>query len=226
MPPSHASGPVRTEAATAFDEAFAACPLIAILRGLTPEEAEDVGEALVAAGISILEVPLNSPRPLESIRKLAIRLAGRAVVGAGTVYRVPDVDAVAEAGGRIIVSPNANPAVIARSKALGLVSAPGVMTPTEAWTALEAGADVLKLFPGEMIAPAVVRAMAAVLPKGTRLVLVGGVGTGNMTDYAGTPIAGFGIGSALFKPGFDAATVGQKARAFMAAFRESGITAP
>lgn len=206
-----------------FDAAFAACPLIAILRGLTPDEAVDVGEALVAAGIRVLEVPLNSPDPLVSIRRLAAALAGRAVVGAGTVYRVSDVDAVAEAGGQIIVSPNANAPVIARAKALGLVSAPGVMTPSEAWTALEAGADVLKLFPGEMIAPTTVRAMAAVLPKGTRLVLVGGVGTGNMKDYAATPIAGFGIGSALFKPGLDAATVGANARAFIAAFGESGI---
>lgn len=206
-----------------FDAAFSACPLIAILRGLTPGEAVEVGEALVAAGLRILEVPLNSPEPLTSIRLLADALAGRAVVGAGTVYRVPDVDAVAEAGGQIIVSPNANAPVIAHAKARGLVSAPGVMTPSEAWTALEAGADVLKLFPGEMISPAVVRAMAAVLPKGTRLVLVGGVGTGNMKDYATSPPAGFGIGSALFKPGLDAATVGANARAFITAFGESGI---
>jgi 2-dehydro-3-deoxyphosphogalactonate aldolase len=207
----------------AFDAAFAACPLIAILRGLTPAEAIDVGEALVAAGIRILEVPLNSPEPLDSIRRLSKALAGRAIVGAGTVYRVSDVDAVADAGGQIIVSPNANPPVIAHAKSRGLVSAPGVMTPSEAWTALEAGADVLKLFPGEIISPAAVRAMSAVLPKGTRLVLVGGVGTANMKDYATTPIAGFGIGSALFKPGLDAASVGANARAFMTAFGESGI---
>jgi 2-dehydro-3-deoxyphosphogalactonate aldolase len=210
---------------SAFDAAFAACPVIAILRGLAPEEAVGVGEALVGAGIRVLEVPLNSPRPLESIRLLADALGARAVVGAGTVYRPGEVDDVAAAGGRIIVSPNANPDVISRTRELGLVSAPGVMTPTEAATALDAGADVLKLFPGEVITPAAVRAFAAILPRGTRLVLVGGVGTGNMKDYAGTPLAGFGIGSALFKPGFDAATVGEKARAFMSAFRESGITA-
>jgi 2-dehydro-3-deoxyphosphogalactonate aldolase len=210
----------------AFDEAFAACAVIAILRGLTPEEAVDVGEALVAAGIRVLEVPLNSPRPLESIAGLARALGPRAVVGAGTVYRPSEVDEVAAAGGRIIVSPNANPAVIARTRQLGLVSAPGVMTPTEAAMALEAGADVLKLFPGELITPAAVRAMAAILPAGTRLVLVGGVGTANIGDYAGTPLAGFGIGSALYKPGSNAATVGERARAFLKAHADSGVGRP
>ena len=163
-----------------------------------------VGEALVAAGIRVLEVPLNSPQPLDSIRHLREALAGRAVVGAGTVYRESDVDDVAEAGGVLIVSPNANPAVIAHAKRLGLVSAPGVMTPTEAISALDAGADVLKLFPGEVISPAAVRAYAAVMPAGTRLVLVGGVTTANLRDYADTPLAGYGIGSALYKPGLSA----------------------
>ncbi len=211
---------------SAFDAAFAACPVIAILRGLQPEEAVGVGEALVGAGIRVLEVPLNSPRPLESIRLLAQALGSRAVVGAGTVYRPGEAEDVAAAGGQIIVSPNANPDVIRRTKALGLVSAPGVMTPTEAATALDAGADVLKLFPGELITPAAVRAFAAVLPRGTRLVLVGGVGVGNMKDYAGTPLAGFGIGSALYKPSSDAATVGEKAKAFLQAYAESGMGQP
>lgn len=210
----------------AFDDAFAACPVIAILRGLKPDEAVDIGEALVAAGVRIIEVPLNSPEPLRSIRALADALAGRAVVGAGTVYRPAEVDQVAEAGGQVVVSPNANPAVIARSKALGLASAPGVMTPTEAATALEAGADVLKLFPGELITPAVVRAMAAVLPPRTRLVLVGGVSAANLGDYVATPLAGFGIGSAFFKPGLDAAAVGARATEFLESYRKSGMVRP
>ena len=210
----------------AFDNAFAACPVIAILRGLRPEEAVGIGEALVAAGVRIIEVPLNSPEPLRSIRALADALGERAVVGAGTVYRAAEVDEVAAAGGQVVVSPNANPAVIARTKALGLASAPGVMTPTEAATALEAGADLLKLFPGEIIPPAAVRAMAAVLPKGTRLVLVGGVSAANLGDYAATPLAGFGIGSAFYKPGLDAAAVGARARDFLEAYRTSGMVRP
>lgn len=209
-----------------FDAAFSRCPLIAILRGLTPEEAEAVGEAILGAGIEILEVPLNSPRPLDSIRLLARRLAGRAVVGAGTVYREQDVDAVAQAGGQIIVSPNANPAVIRRAKALGLVSAPGVMTPTEAATALEAGADVVKLFPGEVITPPAVRAIAAVMPPGTRLVIVGGVSPQTLPAYAATPVAGYGIGSALFRPGLSAAEVGERARSFVASWKEATGRAP
>ncbi|WP_406856152.1 2-dehydro-3-deoxy-6-phosphogalactonate aldolase [Alsobacter sp. KACC 23698] len=200
-----------------FDDAFRRCSLIAILRGLRPDEAVAIGEALVGAGLTILEVPLNSPDPLDSVARLSRALAGRAVVGAGTVYRPSEVDAVAEAGGTLIVSPNANPAVIGRTKELGLVSAPGVMTPTEAVAALDAGADVLKFFPGELIGPAGVKAMGAVLPKGPPLVIVGGVTPETMAAYAGTPADGFGIGSALFKPGLDAAAVAERARAFMAA---------
>ena len=158
-----------------FDQQLAALPLIAILRGITPDEAVAVGEELVSAGFGIIEVPLSSPEPLVSIARLAAAFEGRAVIGAGTVYRAHEVDAVADSGGMLIVSPNCNPAVIARSKELQLVSAPGVFTPTEAMTALDAGADVLKLFPGEALNPTIIRGMAAVLPKGTRLVLVGGV---------------------------------------------------
>lgn len=201
----------------AFDAAFAACPLIAILRGLEPSEAVVVGEALVEAGIRILEVPLNSPDPLLSIARLAAALSGRAIVGAGTVYRVADVDAVADNGGQIIVSPNVNAPVIERTKQLGLVAAPGFLTPTEAALALEAGADLLKIFPGELVSPAAVRAMAAVLPKGIRLVLVGGVTPDTPKLYAGTPVAGYGIGSALFKPGVSAEEVRERARAFVSA---------
>ncbi|MCP8938130.1 2-dehydro-3-deoxy-6-phosphogalactonate aldolase [Alsobacter sp. SYSU M60028] len=208
-----------------FDAAFARCPLIAILRGVEPREAVAVGEAVVAAGIAILETPLNSPEPFESVRLMAAALKGRAVIGAGTVLRPEDVDKVAEAGGTLVVSPNMNPAVIARAKALGLVSAPGVMTPTEAFAALDAGADVLKLFPGEIISPAAVRAIAAVLPKAARLVLVGGVSPESMKGYAATPVAGYGIGSALYKPGLSPEDVGARARAFAAAWRDLGSRA-
>jgi 2-dehydro-3-deoxyphosphogalactonate aldolase len=199
----------------AFNAAFADCPLIAILRGLDPGEAVAIGEALVEGGIRILEVPLNSPEPLVSIARLASALSGRAVVGAGTVYRAADVDAVADNGGQVVVSPNANAPVIERTKQLGLVSAPGILTPTEAALALDAGADLLKIFPGELASPAVVKAMAAVLPRGTRLVLVGGVTPDTPRVYAGSPVAGYGIGSALFKPGVSPDDVRERARAFV-----------
>ena len=204
-----------------FDEKLAALPLIAILRGITPDESLAVGDALVSAGFGIIEVPLNSPDPLISIARMAKHLAGRAVIGAGTVYRVADVDAVHQAGGTLIVSPNCNSAVIARSKELGLISAPGIFTPTEAMTALDAGADVLKLFPGEALNPTIVRGMNAVLPKGTRLVLVGGVTPDTPKQWRDAPIAGYGIGSALYKPGLTAQEVGARARAFVAGVRGS-----
>ena len=184
-----------------FDAAFAACPLIAILRGIKPDEAEAIGEALVRAGINIIEVPLNSPDPFESIERLAKSLAGRAIVGAGTVLRRSEVDRVADCGGTLIVSPNANTDVIAHTKFLGLVSAPGVLTPTEAFSALESGADVLKLFPGELMPPEGIKAISAVLPINTRMVLVGGVSESSFKTYAATPLAGFGFGSSLYKPG-------------------------
>ena len=204
-----------------FDETLAALPLIAILRGITPDESLAVGDALVSAGFGIIEVPLNSPDPLISIARMAKHFAGQAVIGAGTVYRVADVDAVHQAGGTLIVSPNCNPAVIARSKELGLISAPGIFTPTEAMTALDAGADVLKLFPGEALNPTIVRGMNAVLPKGTRLVLVGGVTPDTPKQWRDAPIAGYGIGSALYKPGLTAQEVGARARAFVAGVRGS-----
>jgi 2-dehydro-3-deoxyphosphogalactonate aldolase len=208
-------------AIAAFDQAFATCPLIAILRGLHPSEAVSVGEALVAAGITILEVPLNSPEPYDSISKLSGALKGRAVVGAGTVYRRTEVDRVVEAGGTLIVSPNANPEVISHTKSLGLVSAPGFFTPTEAIAALDAGADVLKIFPGELMTPSGVKALNAILPKGTRMVLVGGVGEASFATYSATPLAGYGIGSSLYAPGVTADEVGQRATRFITAFRQS-----
>ncbi len=153
----------------AFDAAFARCPLIAILRGVRPEEVEEIGEALVEAGFTLIEVPMNSPDPLDSVARLATRFAGRAVIGAGTVLREDQVAAVGAAGGTMIISPNANLRVIVASAAAGLVSLPGIATPSEAFAALEAGATALKLFPAEAASPAVVKAMRAVLPGDARL---------------------------------------------------------
>lgn len=205
-----------SENALLFDQHLKAMPLIAILRGITPDEAVAVGEELVGAGFGIIEVPLNSPDPLVSISRLAAAFEGRAVIGAGTVYRADEVNTVCDNGGTLIVSPNCNPAVIERTKELGLISAPGVFTPTEAMTALDSGADVLKLFPGEALNPTIVRGMSAVLPKGTRLVLVGGVTPDTPKQWKDAPLAGYGIGSALYKPGLTPREVGERARAFVA----------
>lgn len=196
-------------------------PLIAILRGLTPAEAPAIGDALVDAGITTLEVPLNSPDPLDSIAILAERLAGRAIVGAGTVLSVADVDAVADAGGQIIVSPNCNVDVIAQTKARGLASWPGIFTPTEAFAALAAGADGLKLFPGAMAGTTGLSAMRAILPKGTQVYAVGGAWPENFGAWIAASADGFGIGSALYKPGASAADVRQKAAQIVAAYVEA-----
>ena len=204
-----------------FDARFAKTPLIAILRGLTPPEALDVGEVLVAAGIELIEVPLNSPDPYASIALLAGALAGRALVGAGTVLDVAQVEEVMQAGGQLIVSPNASPDVIALSRARRLVSLPGCVTPTECFAALKAGAHALKLFPGELVTPASAKALAAVLPAGTRMILVGGVSAATLPQWVGTAVHGFGIGSALYKPGMSAAGVARHASAFVTAYREA-----
>jgi 2-dehydro-3-deoxyphosphogalactonate aldolase len=204
-----------------FDKAFAVCPLIAILRGLKPDEAVSIGEALVEAGITILEVPLNSPEPFVSIEKLAKALQGRAVVGAGTVYRRTEVDRVMDAGGTLIVSPNTNIEVIAHSATLGLVSAPGIFTPTEAIAALDAGATILKIFPGELMSSAGVKALSAVLPRGTRMALVGGVNEQTFAQYKSTPLAGYGIGSSLYSTGVNAHEIGERARRFIKAYKDS-----
>jgi len=201
----------------AFDAAFAKCPLIAILRGVRPDEVEAIGEALVATGFTLIEVPMNSPDPLDSVARLAARFPGRAVVGAGTVLREDQVAAVAGVGGTMIISPNANLRVIAASAAAGLVSLPGIATPSEAFAAIEAGATALKLFPAEAASPAVVKAMRAVLPKETRLLPVGGIAPGTMAPWTAAGVAGFGLGSALYKPGMSAAEVGTNARAFIEA---------
>jgi 2-dehydro-3-deoxyphosphogalactonate aldolase len=193
-------------------------PLVAILRGLRSEEAEAVGEALVAAGFCALEVPLNSPRPVDSIARLADALAGRALVGAGTVLTVADVGRVADAGGQLVVAPNCDPAVIRESKRRGLLAMPGVATPSEAFAALDAGADALKMFPAEQMPPAIVKAWRAVLPAGTRLYPVGGIDAANIAAYRAAGADGFGIGSAVYKPGAAVETVAREARRLVAAF--------
>lgn len=199
-----------------FDAAFARCPLIAILRGVTPDEVEDIGDELVAAGFTLIEVPMNSPEPLESVSRLAKRFAGRAVIGAGTVLKVEQVQAVAEAGGTMIISPNANLDVIRASAAAGLVSLPGILTPSEAFAALDAGATALKLFPAEAASPTVLKAMRAVLTE-ARILPVGGVSPDTMAPWKAAGAPGFGLGSALYKVGMTAGQVGANARAFIAA---------
>ena len=203
---------------TDFDTAFAANPLIAILRGLRPPEAADTALALTDAGFTILEVPLNSPDPLDSITRMVAAVPG-AIVGAGTVLHPDQVGAVAEAGGRIIIAPNFDPRVAAEARRLSLAYCPGVGTVSEAFAALEAGAAALKLFPAEMIPPAAVKAMRAVLPCHTRLLPVGGIDPLTMAGYVQAGADGFGLGSALYKPGQDAAMTGQRARDFVAAWQ-------
>lgn len=201
---------------------FARCPLVAILRGLTPAEAPDHGAALIAAGITLIEVPLNSPEPLASIGLLADRFGDRALIGGGTVLSAADAGAVHAAGGRLIVAPNFAPAVAAVARGRGMEYAPGVATMTEAFAALEAGASLLKLFPAEMIPPAAVRAMRAVLPPATRLLPVGGITPAAMGAYRAAGASGFGLGSALYRPGQAAGVTAAQARAFVAAWARTG----
>lgn len=204
----------------AFARHLAACPLVAILRGLPPEDAVAIGEALVAAGITIIEVPLNSPDPFTSIARLAERLDGAALIGAGTVLAVDDVTRVADVGGALVVAPNTAPAVIRAAKSAGMAAAPGCLTPTECFSAIEAGADALKLFPAEMASPAVVKALRAVLPRAVPLLPVGGIIPSSMAAYRAVGADGFGLGSALYTPGMSAAEVSERARAFTAALAE------
>ena len=201
----------------AFDAAFARCPLIAILRGVKPDEVEAIGEALVESGFTLVEVPLNSPDPLVRIGRLAERLKGRAVIGAGTVLTVANVAAVQAAGGTMIISPNTNVDVIAATAKAGLVSLPGFATPSDAFAALGAGATALKLFPAEAASPAVLKAMGAVVPAGTRLLPVGGIAPDNMGPWLAAGAAGFGLGSALYRPGLEAGEVAARASAFISA---------
>ena len=202
-----------------FTDALAACPLIAILRGITPDEAVPVGAALVEEGLCVIEVPLNSPEPLRSIAALSKAIGDRAVIGAGTVMTADDVAAVASVGGRLIVMPHGDATLIRAAKARGLVVAPGVATPSEAFAALAAGADALKLFPAEMITTSVVKAMRAVLPRGVRLIPVGGISAAIIPAYRAAGADGFGIGSTLYAPGKSVADVRAAARELVAAVR-------
>jgi 2-dehydro-3-deoxyphosphogalactonate aldolase len=209
-----------TDPASRFAEAFAACPLVAILRGITPAECEAVGDALVDAGFTLLEVPLNSPDPLVSIASMAARYRGRAMVGAGTVLTPEAVAAVADAGGELIISPNTNTDVIRASVARGLVSLPGYFTPSEAFAALAAGAHALKLFPADGATPAFLKAQRAVLPRDTKVLAVGGIAPDTMAPWHAAGADGFGIGSSLYRAGKPAADVARDAAAFISAAKD------
>jgi 2-dehydro-3-deoxyphosphogalactonate aldolase len=200
-----------------LQDALAHLPLVAILRGIEPSQALDVGRALDQAGWRVIEVPLNSPEPLESIAALA-KAFPHLVIGAGTVLNEQQVREVHQAGGRLVVAPNFNADVVRAAVGLGMACMPGVMTPSEVFAALSAGADALKLFPAEMIPPAAVKAMRAVLPPSTMLLPVGGISTTNIADYLAAGANGFGVGSALYKPGKSAAAVKQSALDFKAAY--------
>lgn len=196
-------------------------PLIGILRGVTPNEATDIAAVLIDVGITQIEVPLNSPEPLESIRKLAEAFGHKALIGAGTVLTPQEVRAVHSVGGQLIVSPNCDPEVIETTKALKMQSWPGVFTPTEAFAALKAGADGLKLFPGAMAGPSGLQAIRAILPKGTKVYAVGGAGPENFSNWIKASADGFGLGSALFKPGLSAEEVKKRARDIVTAYGEA-----
>jgi 2-dehydro-3-deoxyphosphogalactonate aldolase len=198
---------------------LAPLPLIAVLRGITPEEIPAVAEALVAEGFRVLEVPLNSPLPFESIRLLASKCGDRCLVGAGTVLDVADVARVRAAGGKLIVMPHADVAVVREAKAQGLVCVPGVATLTEAFTALAAGADGLKMFPAEALPPGALKAWRAVLPRDALVFAVGGIRPDNMAPYWSAGASGFGTGSNLYAPGAKPETVRAAAAAYAAGFR-------
>lgn len=203
----------------AFDAAFARMPLVAILRGIVPHEAVEIGDVLAEAGFSLMEVPLNSPSALESISRMAARVGRHVVVGAGTVLTPAEVEGVYSAGGSMIVSPNTNVAVLMAAAKHGLASLPGVATPSEAFVALGAGAAALKLFPAEASSPVVLKAMRAVLPAGTRVLPVGGITPAALPSWHAAGAAGFGLGSAVYKPGDSPAEVGGRARAFVEAWK-------
>ncbi|HET6157021.1 MAG TPA: 2-dehydro-3-deoxy-6-phosphogalactonate aldolase [Dongiaceae bacterium] len=200
-------------------ESLACLPLIAIMRGMKPEEAPWVLETLIAAGFQILEVPLNSPRRFESLAYLVRHAPAGTLIGAGTVLSEAEVDEVAATGAKLMIAPNCAPPVIAAAKARGLIALPGVATPTEAFAALAAGADGLKMFPGELLPPAAVKAWRAVLPKDTLLVPTGGVTPDNIAAYRAAGADGFGIGSALYRPGMSPEDLAERAASFVAALR-------
>ncbi|MEN8896077.1 MAG: 2-dehydro-3-deoxy-6-phosphogalactonate aldolase [Yoonia sp.] len=193
-------------------------PLIAILRDVTPSEAAPMAAALIDAGITQIEVPLNSPDPFDSIKSMADAHRHDALIGAGTVLSVDDVGRVAQAGGKLVVSPNVDQRVIVATKTAGMASWPGVMTPTECFAALKAGADGLKIFPASLIGPGGIKAIRAVLPKGTKVYAVGGAGADNFRVWMDASADGFGIGSALYKPGLSVADVKARAVDMVAAY--------
>lgn len=206
---------------TLFRHTLSSHGLIAILRGLRPEEARDIGLALHGAGIRLIEVPLNSPEPLQSIRILRDTLPDDTLVGAGTVLQPEDCADIAKAGGQLVVMPHSDPAVIRAAKAQGLACAPGVATPTEAFAALAAGADVLKMFPAETLGPMGLKAWRAVLTPPVAIVPVGGITPDALTPYLAAGASGFGLGSALYRAGDDAATVAQRATVFVHAWQQA-----
>lgn len=210
-----------TSAAGDLVRHLAACPLVAVLRGITPGEVTAVGTALLSAGIRIIEVPLNSPEPFESIARLCDLAGDNALVGAGTVLDVSGVERVAAAGGRLVVSPSTDPDVIAATVAHGMTSLPGFFTPSEAFTALRAGAHGLKFFPAEAGSPAVLRALKAVLPRGVPVLAVGGMTPDGIAAWAAAGADGFGLGASLYKPGTTAGAAGAMAARFVAAVRPS-----
>ncbi|MEO6256783.1 MAG: 2-dehydro-3-deoxy-6-phosphogalactonate aldolase [Sphingomicrobium sp.] len=199
-----------------FRTYFAACPLVAIIRGVTPDEAEAIGAAVFDAGIRIIEVPLNSPEPFDSIARLAQTLGDRALIGAGTVLDPGQVAEVEAAGGRLIIAPNTNPEVIRATVAAGLVSSPGYFTASEAFSAIAAGAQVLKFFPAEAATPGVIRAQKAVLPKAVPVIVVGGVAPETMSTWLEAGADGLGLGSGLYQPGQSAEATAARAQAYVA----------
>ncbi|PWC31492.1 2-dehydro-3-deoxy-6-phosphogalactonate aldolase [Azospirillum sp. TSO35-2] len=207
-----------SDLATRLDAAFAALPLVAILRGLTPAEAEPAADALYNAGFRLIEVPLNSPDPFDSIAAIRRRLPADALVGAGTVLAVADVERLAGMGADLVVMPHADTAVIRAAKAAGMACVPGVATATEAFAALAAGADALKLFPAELITPTILKAMRAVVPPSVRLLPVGGITPDTMAPYRAAGAAGFGLGSALYSPGLPVADLATRAERFRQAW--------
>lgn len=203
-----------------LDAACEALPLVAILRGLRPEEAVGIAQALFDAGFRLIEIPLNSPEPFDSIAAVRAALPAEALVGAGTVTTQADVARLDAIGADLVVMPHADTEVIAAAKAAGMICIPGIATPTEAYAALNAGANALKVFPAELVGPAAVKAIRTILPAGTRLFPVGGIAPDTMGPFRSVGVAGFGLGSALYKPGDTAETVAATAARFVTAWQQ------